>query len=153
MHLRSIKMQPNAYTEVDLPSWTILHSFCSLEACTPPSVFPEINATICLTDTSNSWKTKEVAVNLSPFRQNVTNRQMALLLFCFSLIWDWTEWYVFQSGLQINELNWTTSGSPVIQLPELVKDCPSELLPYTRTKSETWHTSGVYYICLFTFEK
>lgn len=60
-----------AYSKFDLLSWTILHSFSCPEACTPPSVFPEINATICLADTWNSWKMKALAVNLSSFHQNI----------------------------------------------------------------------------------
>lgn len=34
------------------------------------------------------------------------NWEMALLLFSFSLIWNWTEWYDFHSRLNINELKW-----------------------------------------------
>lgn len=87
---------------------------------------------------------------------------MALLLFCFSLIWDWAEWYVFQSRLQINGLKWIC----VLHLQwfnshnlSWIKHCPSicnrhtQILLHTYTTSETWHTSGVYYLSLYLCKK
>lgn len=61
MHLRAIKMCPKDITILNFIYW-------AEQLLIPLVVFPEINATICWTDTSNCWKTKEVAVNLSPFR-------------------------------------------------------------------------------------
>lgn len=69
-----------------------------LKACTQPSVFPEINATICLTDTSNSWETKEktccksITFSLERLEQSARDGIAAIL---FSLIWDSTDDHFF----------------------------------------------------------
>lgn len=126
-----------------------------LKACTQPSVFPEINATICLTDTSNSWETKEktccksITFSLERLEQSARDGIAAIL---FSLIWDSTDDHFLRTGgLQINsESTFNVLSSPCcFQLSEPARgqgpSLPKPQWGHTHMHTHT-HISEVHYL-------